>query len=94
MNDIIHLKNNPNILINCYNNGNIAIWGLLTNKRLHTFSYLHDKYTYKIRLQKENILVSCGNDCSAIRTDLDKLKPVSVFHHPLPVWCAYPINDN
>lgn len=72
----------------------MALWGLLTGKRLHTFNHLHDKYTYKLRLQRDNVLVSCGHDCCALRTDLDKLRTVSTFHHPLPVWCAYPLNDN
>jgi WD40 repeat protein len=83
-----------NIIANCYNNGNIAIWGLLSNKRLHTFSQVHDKYTYKIRFQSPNILVSCGADCSVIRTDLEKQKYISNFSHPLPVWCAHPIDSN
>jgi WD40 repeat protein len=70
VNDIVHHPEKPSIFANCYNNGSIAVWGLLKNERLHTFSLVHEKYTYKIRFQSSNIIVSCGADCSVVRTDL------------------------
>jgi WD40 repeat protein len=70
INDIAHHPEKPSIIISCYNNGTIAVWGLMKNKRLHTFSKVHEKYTYKIRFQSSNIIVSCGADCSVVRTDL------------------------
>jgi hypothetical protein len=36
-NDIAHHPEKPNIVVSCYNNGSIAVFGLLKNRRLHTF---------------------------------------------------------
>lgn len=41
-----------------------------------------------------NTIISCGHDCTVVRTDLEKQKYISLLSHGGPVWCAYPIDQN
>ena len=92
MNDILNMNNN--VIVNCYNNGNLAIWGLASGKRLHTFENLHEKYTYKLRQGSNDRIISCGADKMVYRTDMEKLVVDSAYTHPQPVWCADQIDPN
>ena len=76
-----------NVIGNIYNDGSLALWGLTSSSRLHTFKHLHHRYTYKLR-RMGNRLLSCGSDRTVKRVDLEKLALLSSYPHSEAVWCA------
>jgi WD40 repeat protein len=72
INDMLDLGNGR--LINCYNQGAIAIWDLsqpLSND-IQPLSYqtVHNSFTYKIRRIDDETVLTCSNDLTAKLYDL------------------------
>lgn len=87
------MPQSPQTVINCYNNGSLAVWDVLEKKRVRTQLKVHDMYTYKLRLHHPNALISCGADGFVNRMDLNKWRQIDSLPHPRAVWCADRIDD-
>ena len=84
----------PTSIINCYNNGTIAIWDIANKQQVSHLANVHAQYTYKLRMHTPSILISCGSDQFVIRTDLQKARHIQSLPHPGAVWCADRVDDN
>ena len=82
------------MLVNCYNNGSVALWDIGENKQIALLPNVHHNYTYKLRLHSPCTLISCGADGFVVRTDLHKMKHLGSFPHPAGVWCAEKVDNN
>jgi WD40 repeat protein len=85
-------------LINCYNNGKIAIWNLhsLLSNNLEpvALKQIHSSFTYKIRRVDPETVLTCSNDGCVKLIDIEQCEIIDSFQHEDGVWCAYPINQN
>ena len=85
-------------LINCFNNGALAIWDIskdLSND-LQPISYkkVHSSFTYKIRAVDGETVLTCSNDLTAKLYDVETGDIIDSFLHENPLWCAYPLNPH
>jgi WD40 repeat protein len=83
-------------LMNCYNNGAVAIWNLngpLSNT-LTPLSYkkVHSSFTYKLRRMDPETVLTCSNDRYAKLFDIETSSILGSFLHEDSIWCSYPLN--